>query len=374
MRTQSVIADLTRSAIRYLLRDRSRGFPNAAHRMIFYHRKGFTGATALQSGDVFARSLIADALCDARDAGAPNLTEILDSECVYLVDQRQRSDWGGWSYFPGLPELPADVDVLAEVMQVLIRCGCTADLRAHAEPPLNTVLRDCVRPNGAIGTWIIPEANTSDLAARQARFVELAWGDTDDVEVIANFLFTLTLYDHLRFDAILRRASPVVRDRQAADGSWQSTWYVGPYYGTYVCSRALAALGDELALHRARSFLVNTQREDGGWGNGLICSQLGTALALCALSVIAQRLGATPFDSEQMERGVEALARALALRGGWHASPFIRMNVGRPRGEDGQELLYRSCAITAAYVLKAAVAVGRLHGGESLTPGAMALG
>jgi hypothetical protein len=44
---------------------------------------------------------------------------------------------------------------------------------------------------------------------------------------------------------------------------------------------------------------------------------------------------------------------------GWDASPFMRINVGRARGEVGPELLYGSSAITAAYGLKAAMAARR---------------
>jgi len=343
--------------MRYLNRGFSRGFRDLAHRMIFPHKKGFTGTTEQQIGDVFARALIADVLCDARDAGANNLSSILESECTYLVSRRQLSVCGGWSYFPALPELPPDVDVLAQVMQVLIRCGRWSDLLAHVEPPLLTVLRDSIRPNGALGTWIIPLENRSATESRQARFVELAWGDTEDVEVNANLLFALTLYDRERFTQILQRGLEFVVDRQNSNGSWLSSWYFGPYYGTYVCARALAALGDQGALARARLFLVNTQRRDGGWGDGIICSQLGTALALLALCVVAKHLDLTSIDEVRMDRAVQALASAYAMRGGWHGSPFIRMDVGRPRGKDGPVLVYRSSAITAAYALKAVIAV-----------------
>jgi squalene-hopene/tetraprenyl-beta-curcumene cyclase len=356
MGTEALVAHLARLAIGHIEWERWRGFPDAHHRMVFHHRKGFTGATELQIGDVFARAIIADALCDARDGGGEDLSATLESECIHLVDRRRRSGCGGWSYFPALPELPPDIDDLAEVMQVLTRCGREGELQAYVEPPLSTVLSDGLRPNGAFGTWIIPRENRSDLEARQAHRVEILWGDTDDVEVVANFLFALTLYDRERFNEVLSRGLRYVEDQQGADGCWQSTWYVGPYYGTYVCTRALAVSGRQAALSRARSFLLDTQRRDGGWGGGRICSQLDTALALCAICVVAERLGVTAPDRERIHNGLQALTGALVVCRGWDASLFGRINVGRARGEAGPELRYGSSAVTAAYVLKAAMA------------------
>jgi squalene-hopene/tetraprenyl-beta-curcumene cyclase len=357
--TTTAIAALGFAARRRLERERISGFPSARHRMVFPHNKGFTGTTESQVGDVFARAIIADSLCDARDTGATGLDATLNAECSYLVDRRQPNGIGAWSYFPDLPELPPDLDVLAQVMQVLIRCRRLADLRIHVEPPLASVLRDGVRANGAIATWMIPAHNRSNAEARQARFVETAWGDTEDVEVIANFLYALAIYGRNRFSRILRDGCCYIEGRQDDDGAWRSAWYVGPYYGTYVCARALAAMGCDAALGRARAFLFAAQRDDGGWGKGLLCSQLGTALAICAICTIAERIGKTSADHDRTENAVAALAASHASQG-WHATPFIRMDVGRPREELGPELFYRSSAITAAYVLKAVAAVQRM--------------
>src|SRR5450432_3490887 len=101
MAAEALVAHLARLAICHIERERCRGFPDAHHRMVFHHRKGFTGATELQIGDVFARAIIADALCDAQESGGEDLSATLESECNHLVDRRRRSGCGGWSYFPG---------------------------------------------------------------------------------------------------------------------------------------------------------------------------------------------------------------------------------------------------------------------------------
>jgi Squalene-hopene cyclase C-terminal domain/Prenyltransferase and squalene oxidase repeat len=58
-------------------------------------------------------------------------------------------------------------------------------------------------------------------------------------------------------------------DRQADDGCWWDKWHASPYYATACCAAALADHGGEAAgpaVHRAVSWLLDTQRPDGSWG------------------------------------------------------------------------------------------------------------
>lgn len=146
----SGVASLAQAAVDHLLQQHAAGYADAAHRVSFPRRKGFTADHPLQCGDVFVRAIIAEALCDARDAGFHDPSASLGLECDYLLERRRRDGIGGWSYFPDLPELPSDIDDLSQIMQVLARCGRTDDLTAYAEPPLQVVLRDNVRADGAV--------------------------------------------------------------------------------------------------------------------------------------------------------------------------------------------------------------------------------
>ena len=65
-------------------------------------------------------------------------------------------------------------------------------------------------------------------------------------------------------------------------------------------------------------------------------------------------------DREAIRRALAALLEARILSARWDPKPFIRMDVGRPDGQRGPELLYESPTITAAYAAKAAAAARRL--------------
>lgn len=65
---------------------------------------------------------------------------------------------------------------------------------------------------------------------------------------------------------------------QTSDGSWYGSWGVCFIYGTFFAVRGLVAAGktykDSEAIRRAVRFLLETQNEEGGWGESyLSCSK-----------------------------------------------------------------------------------------------------
>jgi hypothetical protein len=112
-------------------------------------------------------------------------------------------------------------------MQVLIRCGRESDLIAHVEPLLDIALRDNIRPDGSILTWLLDVSDASERSKRQAAFVESMWGDDSDVEVNANLFCALARYDRMRFADVVERGQRFVCAREQPGGAWESTWYQG---------------------------------------------------------------------------------------------------------------------------------------------------
>lgn len=327
MEWDSVIGD----ALRILLEESRSSFREAAHTLPFPRAQGFLVDRDEQTGDIFARAIIADALLDASIHGFNAATSIVDREVDYLIESRQRSGAGGWKYFPQLRELPPDADDLAQVMQLLVRWGRRDAIAEHCERPLEVLLRENRHPDGSFETWIVPGSNRSHDEELQARWIEMAWGSGPDAEVMANLLYALAIYDRERFDDVINAGVAFVEERQQADGSWTSTWYHGPFYGTFVALRLLALCAPQSpAIERAIAFLADAQLED----------PLSTALALLALSVTRQH---------QLRVESTALHEIEAI-------PFIRMELGRPTGQSWQTLTYSSKTITAAFVLKAALA------------------
>jgi squalene-hopene/tetraprenyl-beta-curcumene cyclase len=338
-------------ASRFLLEEGESGFPEAAHTLSFPAAQGFDVQEDTQTDAVFARALIAEALVDLRD-GSAAIGALLDREVEWLLDARQRQPPGGWKYFRSLRELPPDADDLGQIMRVLLLAGRQEDARIHCEMPLQVLLRDGMHADGSFETWIVPRENRSPEQNAQAHWIDVAWGRGADTEVMANLLYALHLYDANRFADVIAKGTSVIAARAEADGSFRSTWYHGPHYGTYVVARLLAACEPHSpALAAAIRFTIDAMTAEA-WGD-----PLNTALALLTL-------GTVPEPSADVIRCAGEGCRALsaATLSGTFAMPypFIRMDLGRPSGIIHQTLTWSSGTITAAFVARAAKRWGEL--------------
>jgi squalene-hopene/tetraprenyl-beta-curcumene cyclase len=340
-------ASLAATGIRELLAEARQGFREAAHVMSFPVEQGFSNPADQHTGDVFQRALLLDVLCQARPHFAiPQ--ELIDRESAYLLDRRRRTGIGGWAYFPELPELPPDADDLAQVMLAFLRAGRRDLVERWCEEPLAALLADASSGDGVFETWIIPRTRNAEQQL-QLGWAQMAWGTGADSEVMANLLYALHCYDAARFGLRIRAGASYLLSRQDAEGWWRSTWYHGPYYGTWACLRILDLFETAApAAARARAFLRAAQQADGGWGRPGHSDPLNTALALLALDRAAP-------DAACRKRGFEFLSACYEPGCAWPPPDFIRMDLGRPTGRPWNTLTYGSRTITTAFVTKAAL-------------------
>lgn len=354
---RGVWGELAGDALRFTLHQWELGFGEARHVMRFPRHLGFQAEWEHQYGDIFQRAIVADALSDA--AGSfPAVLPIISSECDYLLSQKQTHGLRGWSYFPNLPELPADADDLAAVLQVLVRGNRLAEARAHCEPVLETLFRDNGHADGSFETWIVPREDRTRDEERQVEFIRTSWGSGPDATVMANLLYALALYDRERFQAVIDRGIDFIESRQGTiEGSWGGAWYHGRFYGAYVVTRLLAMVRPSSpAMPRVVEFLKMTRRPDGGWGTQRESNALGTAFALLTLSSIAKCLPEA-VDPTEVAAAASWLGTARMEDGGWPAVPFIRMSI-LSDGIERAVQTYQSRTMTTTYVLKAALAWG----------------
>lgn len=346
------LSPLARQALAVLRAGWEQAFAPAMHVMHFPRAQGFQGEQERYTGDVFARALITDALQDADAVLGGELGPMIAREIAYLIGVRRQDGIGGWSYFPDLIELPPDIDDLAQVMLALMRAG--QDPLRYGGAALETALRDGSGADGAIDTWIIPRGQRSAAQACQSEWVRLAWGGGPDVEVMANLLHVLGLLDGARHAQAIVAGANYIAARQEHDGAWRSSWYHGPFYGTYQCLRLLAGIvPHHPAVRRACAFLLERQRPDGAWG--LQPDGDGDPLST-ALAVLALHASRCAGHLEAARAGLRSMA-ALGQGAPWPAVPFIRMDLGRASGHVHQTLTYQSDLVTSAFVLKAACAV-----------------
>jgi squalene-hopene/tetraprenyl-beta-curcumene cyclase len=348
-------APLAWTALERTLTEWRRGFGEARHLMNFPWDQGFSGATEVQSGDVFQRSLLAEGLCEAGRLAGPDLEPALAHEVTYLLGRAQSHPPGGWSYFPELPELPADADDLAQMIRLLCTSGRRALVPVRCDPAIDALLQSGAHPDGSLETWILPSQPRLRRQQRQAQFVELAWGSGPDPEVMANLLHALHIYDPARFAPTLEHGLDFIETVQGADGSWSSTWYHGPFYGVFVATRALAAARPSSgSLPRAIAFLRESQLPDGGWGVDGGSDALSTSLALLVLALTPRKL-TQAADGGRATRARQWLEGAHRAEG-WTGCPFIQMDMGRASGGPVNKVFYSSRTITTAFVLRAALA------------------
>jgi len=351
---------LSYSALGAVLEEHANGFCNTKHVMPFSHEV-FQVKEDFQVGDVFQRALILDTLLDF-NAGLQNqLVDIITSEADYLLEARRKTGVGGWAYFPGLTELPPDTDDLAQVMQVMLRAGYHEKASPFFEIPLSVLLNDQSNNDDGWESWIVPKQDQNEEQQLQTVWINKAWGTGSDVEVVANLVFALIMYDRKRFATEIDRGVNFLLNSHKNKHFWKSTWYYGNYYGTYVCMRAIcAANGPRDTIEKTIVFLENSRQPDGSWEvEGQGSSALQTALALLALSVAKQQLG-----SKLAERWLESSLLYLqdtCENGTWPSSPFIQMPMGRPHGYVHTILTYESPAITNNYVAKASNQIYQNH-------------
>lgn len=343
--------ELGHIALEQLVKEYNNGYACTKHTMPF-PKEQFRVTEDFQTGDVFQRALIADTFLDFEDC-VNGLKEIIRSEADYLLSTRRTNGIGGWSYFPGLPELAPDADDLAQVMQVMLRAGYREKASPLFEIPLMTLLEQQANDT-AWETWILPNHDKTEEQELQTEWINTAWGTGSDIEVVANLIYALILYDPLRFKDEISRGIGFLLDANENKHYWKSTWYYGNYYGTYVSLRALCAASAPTAtIIGAIKFLENSRLPDGGWeieAHG--SSPLQTALALLSLSIARKYVGQEP-DKKWLAKSLAYLNDNYQTNEGWKSSPFIQMPMGRPYGFIHTTLTYESAAITNNYVAKA---------------------
>ncbi len=350
--------ELAWQALHYIVEQWRTGFGEARHVMEFPPEFGFSGPQ-YQRGDVFQRALIADILCDANHVLSGQLQSVIDSEISYLLDQRARGRCG-WSYFPKLPELPADADDLAQIVQVLWHSGHQHEMQQYCAEPIAILLQDNRHPDGSIETWILPGSGLTEAEKRQAGFARTMWGTGPDPDVMANLFYALTLTGREQFQDQIRTGLTYLIKHQKSDGSWSSTWYHGPFYGTYVCVRLLVRVAPECeAIGSAVDFLTGSQLADGSWGN-----PLDTCLALLGLACVQATGFAASWQHDVAARAL-AYLQACGKDGSWPRCEFIRMDTGRASLSQSPVLSYGSRTMTTTFVLKAALSWHHLEQAHS---------
>ncbi len=238
---------------------------------------------------------------------------------------------GGWC-FPGAWHGWPVSDCTAEAVLGIVAAGSEALDATALREAVQFMLRRQNR-DGGFGSY---EARRSRVGLEWINPAEM-FGDSmteqSYVECTASCLAALAacrqnVPETLDQSAVnaMSRAAAWMRRTQASDGSWRGVWGVQFIYGTFFGIRGLLAAGalrGDPALRLACQWLVERQRDDGGWGehhSGCLTGRyvaheesqvIQTAWALIAL------LEAGDSNWMAISRGAQYLVEAQNVDGSW---------------------------------------------------------
>ena len=244
--------------------------------------------------------------------------------------ERINREVGAWQYFPSVQEIAPDIDDLAQIMQFFIHIGKKDKIAKHCQKAIDTAINSRSCANGGIETWILPKHDLTSLQQKQQYFNESKWGTGPDVEVVANFLYALHLYDPKAYLSVIQKGISYLFSQQKEEGYWESRWYYGNYYGTYVCVRLLQCFGEQYTnqIQCAVNYIKTH----------LPTEPLSIALALLTLKTVGLNTDETAIILRKQ------LLATQNTSGGWEAMNFIKPKAYEP---------YKSETLTTAYALKA---------------------
>jgi hypothetical protein len=331
-----------KNALLYLNTWYLKNYSDLKHIMYLSKSDGFENSEDVHVSDVFQRAMLNDCLIDVCNVYSLEAVNFFDVECNYLIGKRNLDKIGAWSYFPSVKEIAADIDDLGQIMQFFIKSGNQHYIKKYCLPAIDLAIADRVTPEGGIETWIIPINNRNSLQEKQEVFNSTKWGKGPDVEVVANFIFALSIYDATQYKSTIENAILFILKNQNDLGFWESRWYYGNYYGTYVCLRLLNEYNDKNTKHiqKALEYILDEQNEDGGFSitNSKESDALSTAFAILSLKLFFKG------DHMSIKRAIKYLKVTQHESGYWNATNFIKPKAQEP---------YKSKTITTAFVLKA---------------------
>lgn len=269
----------------------------------------------------------------------------LDAACAWLRSKQVTEvvgDWavgrpgvapGGWAFQFENAHYP-DVDDTAVVGMMLHR----ADPETNAEA-ISRARDWIIGMQSRDGGWGAFDADNDSAFLNHIPFADHgALLDPPTADVTARCLSFLAQIGHRPDEPVMQRGLDWLLAHQEPDGSWFGRWGTNYIYGTWSVLCALNAAGlahDAAAMRRAVQFLLDCQRDDGGWGEdeetyadappGRFDRSTPSQTAWALLGLMA----AGESDHPAVTAGVAYLARTQGESGEWAEQAFTA--VGFPK-------------------------------------------
>lgn len=335
--------NVIKNSLAFIKSDFHQNYTDLKHIMYLGKLEGFDNHNTIHISDTFQRALINECFITIVGAYDLDVSNFLKNECQYLIGLRNKDTIGGWSYFPSVQEIAADIDDLGQIIQLFVLSANQQFVDDYCYKAISIAIKERMLENGGIETWIIPAQNQTKTQKRQEHFNATKWGKGPDVEVVANFAYSLAILDKEKYADVIKKTISYVIRKQDYRGCWESRWYYGNYYGTYVCLRLLKVFEKEdhsKEIQKALNYITSSQNRDGGFSidQNKPSDPLSTSLAILGVKLFYDK------NHEMIEKAVLYLTSNQNGDGSWRAVDFIKPKVHEP---------YKSKTLTTAYVLKA---------------------
>jgi squalene-hopene/tetraprenyl-beta-curcumene cyclase len=241
--------------------------------------------------------------------------------------RRPNLEPAGWPFEFENDNYP-DIDDTAEVVLALRKVSHPEP--AKVEAAIQRAVTWTLGMQSECGSWGAFDADNTRELCREIPFCDFGEViDPPSADVTAHVLEMLA-HEGYGDDMRVERGRRALLNWQEPDGSWFGRWGANHVYGTGAALPALAALGeapDAPATRRAVKWLEAFQNEDGGWGEDLRSyrdkTQVGrgastasqTGWALMALLAAKER-------SPSVDRGIAWLVDNQREDGGWDEEEF----------------------------------------------------
>lgn len=327
-------------AIDFIIGEYNNGLLELKHWMLNLNKKEEIESEIL-GADIFQRSLLLNILLDIKKYGlgyrSKDLDMIIENEVKYIIDSKTSRYDCGWVYNEGLYGNCPDLDTFSEILRVNCSLNSYLDLNCEVEKVLNKIFK-VNSADDYFKTWIIYD-NEEDYK----RIADMLNMD-DEIEVNANFVWALYNLDYVKYKSIIEKCLKKIYSKQHKSGAWKSNWYVGDYYCGYVLSKTFKLLKDNEVINKYYHFLMQSQNDNGSWGDG-VGNPLETSY--CILSLLNIEYLNNSVKSS-LQRATKYLIETVNENGYWYGCEFIKMGLGKIDSSK-QLLRYRSSILTTVF-------------------------
>ncbi len=333
-------ADCTKTffnALKYIKSNMVNDYFELKHFMYLSSHDGFEDNVYI--GEVFPRTIMSIFLIKFSIKNNLNCSLFCKNEIDRIIFLRDSNSDLGWSYFKNVKQIAPDIDDLAQVLILFSLTNNFELIDKYCTKAIKVVLDNNIMDNGGIKTWIINKTETPTNII-QKKFNKL-WGVGPDVEVVANFLYALFMLDKKKYHNHIINGCLYIAKSQTNEGFWPSRWYVGNYYGTYVCVKLLNCYKDlfNKNLLLAKAFLRKSQNIDGGFSlsSEEVSDPLSTSFFLLTSKILVNK-------NLSINKAINFLILSQNSDGYWGEVNFIE-----PRPNS----FYKSKVLTTTFCLDA---------------------